>query len=215
MIRITGPHTAQARILPGDDIFRPITPGDVIYTPLWSPGRRPKFSLIGKFDIDHDGRSDRDNLREIIAATGAEIDNEVDDEGNRTGNGITIDTKFLVIGELPDPSSTPSPKEQQIAERILKEHFNIRKEAREHGVRVVSVNDFLDYIGYKAQRRIWVPGEEVPWTLQNGAQSIGVDTAGGNNRLGTGQVSGAFSRSKRLKAERSTGQTSKLFDKGY
>ncbi|MEX0726725.1 MAG: hypothetical protein WEB58_11820 [Planctomycetaceae bacterium] len=213
VIRVTGPHTAQARILE-DDIYRPITPGDVVYTPLWSPGRRPKFSLVGSFDLDGDGRSDRENLHDIIAATGAEIDNEIDDQGNRTGDGVTIDTKFLIKGQMPDPSATPDPKEQAVALRVLKEYKNIQKEARENGVRLVPMNDFLDYIGYKPQQRSWVPGEKVPWTLQNGAQSVGTDEVGGN-RLSTGNVSGAFTRSKRLKSDSGTGNTSKLFGEGY
>ncbi|MDA0832322.1 MAG: hypothetical protein O2955_18860 [Planctomycetota bacterium] len=216
VIRITGPHLAQARILPGsEDISRPITPGDAIYTPLWSIGRQPKFSFVGFIDLDKDGRSDREILHDIIAATGSEIDNEVDDLGNRTGDGISIETKFLVMAQLPDPSQSPDPKEQQTGLRVLKEADKMVKEARESGVRRVSLNDFLDYVGYKPQQRSWVPGEKVPWTLNNGSQSVTTDQVGGMNRLSTGNVSGAFTRSKRLKSDTGTGNTSKLFGGGY
>ena len=157
--RILGAHLAQARIL-RNDTNRPITKADPIYSPLWSPGRVEQFALVGEIDVDGDGKSDRDDLKDLVAAVGATIDNEVDDEGNRTGSGISVQTKFLVVGKLPNIAEIKDPAKRNIAQQIVQHHSEMEKEARFNGVRKIRLNDFLDYIGYRPQRRLWRPGEE-------------------------------------------------------
>ena len=44
-------------------------------------------------------------------------------------------------------------------------------EALENGVRVVSMEDFLNYIGYDPGRRIWRPGITETWNLRSGARA--------------------------------------------
>jgi len=210
--RILGPHMAEARVLK-DDIYNPISAGDPIYTPLWSPGRTEQFAFVGSIHLDNDKVSDRRELHEIIAANGARIDNEVDDEGNRTGDGITEKTKFLVLGELPDVSSTNIPEEQKKIQQVYEHLKNMRQEAKEHGVRIISLNDFLTYIGYVNQRRLFKPGDDVPYTLKSGSRSAST-TETVSSRTGTGTTSGAFSGNKRLKPQTSSGQTSKLYKSG-
>lgn len=211
--RIIGPHLAEARIL-DKDIYEPMAPGDPIYTPLWSPGRSESFSLIGFIDLDGDGTSDRELLIEQIRAAGGRVDNVVDDQGNRTGDGITVQTKFLVVGELPDPATTSDPDEQKMYRQILSHFTDMEKEARQQGVRRVNLGDFLAYIGYQPSRRLWRPGEGTPFTLKSGSHSTATNETIGN-RESSGQTTGAYSRSKRLKQPKSTGQTSKVFGRGY
>lgn len=159
--RIVGPHLAQCRILRSDSA-RPITREDPIYSPLWSPGRSEVFSIVGLIDVNGDGRSDRELIREFVAAVGARFDNEVDDEGNRIGTGISIDTKFLIVGELPDPAEATTQAEQKVARQIQNHYSDMLKEARFNGVRRVRLNDFLDYVGYRPEKRLWRPGEDFP-----------------------------------------------------
>lgn len=210
--RILGPHLSEARILESE-IYAPIAAGDPIYTPLWDPGRTETFSFVGVIDFDGDGLSDRESLHDLVKSANATIDNEVDEQGVRHGDGITAETKFLVVGELPDPS-TAKPNDQERFTKISKEYKKIHDEARVKGVRIVRLNDFLAYIGYKPSRRLWRPGQEVPWKLKAGSHSTGVNESM-SNRESSGQTSGVFSRSKRLKQPTSTGQTSKSFGGGY
>jgi len=207
--RVVGPHLSQARII-DDDIYRPVTKGDPIYSPLWSPGRTERFAFIGALDIDGDGRSDRAMLRDLVATSGATIDNEVDDVGNRTGDGLTVHTKFLVVGELPDPASTSKQEERDKMTQVLKHFSDMEKEARFHGVRKVRLNDFLDYLGYRPQRRLWQPGQAFPFRLKAGAHSTATNQTVGD-RASSGQVSKRFGRSKRLPQAKSSGQTSGAF----
>jgi len=153
-------------------------------------------------DFDGDGKSDREILKELVATAGAKITTEVDDEGNRSGKPISVDTKFLVVGERPDP--TDAIAEQRAINLKVIEHFtDMQKEARIQGVRKISLSDFLAHIGYKPKRRFWAPGMEIPWQLKSGAHSTGVNQTIGD-RASTGQVSGAYGK-KLLKPKTSTG----------
>ena len=83
--RVLGPHEAECRIVE-DSITDPILPNDRVYSPVWHPGRRIHFAIIGKTDIDGDGNSDREKVRELIRINGGVIDNEVADDGKWIGS---------------------------------------------------------------------------------------------------------------------------------
>lgn len=202
--KILGPHLSEARIV-GDDIYQPISPGDPIYTPLWGVGRPETFAISGIIDLDGDGKSDMDLLRGIIENANAKIDNEVTENGERLGNGLTVHTKFLVIGETPDVDSAKTDEQRDKMLELISKMKEIREEARLKAVRVIGINDFLSYIGYKPQRRLFVPGSGVPSKIKLGAKKTGV------NASSSGTVSQVFTRSKRLKQQTSSGQTSKAF----
>jgi hypothetical protein len=205
VLRILGPHLAECRIL-DNDIDRPIATGDPVYTPLWSPGLTNSFSLVGLIDFDGDGQSDRQPLQNLITAAGAKVDNEVDDKGSRSGKALTVDTKFLIVGKIPDPTEV-LPGDKDAALEIIKHHSQMLKEARQQGVRVVSLNDFLSFIGFKPTRRLWVPGTEVPWRLQQGSKSTGVSPTAGV-RISTGSTSALY---KPRRVRTNPGQTQKVF----
>jgi hypothetical protein len=206
--RVLGPHLAQARILDRNS-FNPITQNDPIYTPLWSPGRIESFAFIGNLDFDNDGLSDRARMKQLVTTSGAKITTEVDDEGNRIGKPIGVETKYLVVGELPDPADEADAEKRAIKMQILEHFTDMEKEARIQGVRKINLSDFLSHIGYKPKRRFWAPGMKIPWRLKGGAHSASVNQTLGN-RASSGQVSGAFGK-KRLTPKTSSGQTSKIF----
>ncbi|GAB4146769.1 MAG: hypothetical protein Tsb009_19660 [Planctomycetaceae bacterium] len=207
--RITGPHMAEARII-DSDIYNSIRAGDPIYTPLWSRGVVESFAFVGFFDLDGDGKSDRDVLKRKVAAAKAVISNEVDDLGNRKGTGLTTDDKFLVVGKIFDPDLAATDKEREIRRKIAAGKKQLEDEARQKGIRIIRMADFLAYIGFKADRRLWRPGENSPRKLKAGAHSTTINETIGDRRS-SGQTSGVYSRSKRLKQPKSTGQTSKIF----
>lgn len=167
--RILGPHLAEARITE-EDSFRPIAPDDVVYSPLWSPGRSEKFAFIGFLDIDGDERSDRELIRTVLANANAKIHTEVNDDGNRTGGTIDEGVKFLVRGRIPELGETVSDEEREKFRKIADELDKLKKEALEHGVRTISLSDFIAYIGYKPKRRLFQPGDGKPFTLQGGRE---------------------------------------------
>ncbi|MBI1346612.1 hypothetical protein GC163_10020 [bacterium] len=206
--RIIDAHLAEAKMIE-EDIYRPMSPGDFIYTPLWSPGRSEKFAVVGLLDLDGDGKSDRELFHQELAVRGAEIADEVDDDGVRTGSGIDEGIKYLVMGRVPDPGDLANLEDQQKAKEMSQVQAEMRKEARLYGVRIIPLNSFLDYIGYKPKRRLFRPGENRPYNLKAGAASASVNQPLGDI-TSSGQVSGSYGGSK-LPPITSSGQTSKLF----
>ncbi|HEV8069636.1 MAG TPA: hypothetical protein VGP76_17990 [Planctomycetaceae bacterium] len=203
------PDMAEARIT-RDRISDPIVKGDEIYTPLWSPGRKEKFAFVGLIDLDNDGINDRDVLHDLVAASGGEIVDEVDDKGVRhpTAGNINVGTKFLVVGKIPDAYEA-KPEDKEGYQRIGEAHKNMVKEAQEHGVRVVTLEDFLNYVGYEPGRRIWRPGITQTWNLRQGASGnvARPDTKGRPESMG--RTSRAFTNPNAPQME-SMGTTSKV-----
>lgn len=202
--RVMGPHQAEARIL-GDVIYDPIAKGDPIYSPLWSPGRGESVSIIGITDLDGDGKSDRDLFHEFVKSSGGTIDNEVDDKGILYVDGkipeedqnmprITEKTKFLVKGKIPDVTSTADLDQRAVITRINEIQKEMDQQARERGIRVISLSDFLSFMGYKTQRRLFVPGD-TPYSIKHGARTPSTEESTGS-RSPTGNTSAIFSKDK-------------------
>lgn len=105
--KILGPHLAQARVITRPDIRTPIIPGDKVYSPFWAPGRTVKIALAGEIDIDDDGRPDNDAIKAQIAAAGAEVVAELDENNNKIGT-LDSSVRFLVVGEKPEISEVES-----------------------------------------------------------------------------------------------------------
>jgi hypothetical protein len=205
------PDMAEARIT-RDRISDPIVKGDEIHTPLWAPGRKEKFAFVGLIDLDNDGINDRDVLHDLVAASGGEITDEVDDKGVRhpTAGNINVDTKFLVVGKIPDAYEA-KPEDKEGYQRIGEAHKNMVKEAQEHGVRVVTLEDFLNYVGYEPGRRIWRPGITQAWNLRQGASGNVARPDTKNRPESLGRTSRAFTNPNAPQTE-SMGKTSKAFE---
>ena len=227
--RVIGAHLSEARVIKRD-IYDPIQPDDLIYTPLWAPGRPAAFAFVGLMDFDNDGASNRGELHEMISGIGGQIIHEVLDDGRRVfytefpskshdytedDPTITLQMKYLVIGQIPDLSQAGSDLEKQQFRAIIGHHKKMVAEARETAVRRINLSDFLAHIGYVPRRRLFVPGlVDRPYNLKAGATS---GLVGGNvgDRTSSGTVSSLFTRSKRLKKQPvSTGKTSGRFSPG-
>ncbi|HEV3136764.1 MAG TPA: hypothetical protein VGZ26_02650, partial [Pirellulales bacterium] len=167
---LVGPHMAEARIV-DDDLGDPIMPGDQIFSPTWEPGRAEHFALAGKMDIDRDGDSDRQRIRDLIALNGGVIDEEVADDGKKSGE-MSINTKFLILGDEPKPG------EGESAKALLESWTAINTEAQTHGVKTIPMYEFLDYMGFKPEERTvklgpGAKGSDFKARLPDGVQRIG------------------------------------------
>ncbi|QDT31035.1 hypothetical protein [Thalassoglobus polymorphus] len=207
--KILGPNLAECRIVE-EDFDRPIQAGDPVYSPLFNPGVVESFSFVGILDMDDNGKSDRELLHGIISNAGASVEVEVDDQGNRIPEGqkMSVKTKYLVVGDIPDPSQFPGADERrEFALKISEEHKALEKEALQFGIKIVRFSDFLNYIGYENKQRLYVAGENQKYNLKSGSRSTGTDEVLGASRLSSGQTSQRF-RSDRgnKKPASSTGQ---------
>ena len=212
--RLLGAHMAEARIVE-NDLYRPIVPNDLIYTPIWSPGLVEKISLVGMVDLDNDGKSDREQFKQLMAVSGAVLDNEITDEGERlpADGKITVHTKFLVLGDVPDPTTLVSEKDKAINQKITGHLTELRKEARANGVRIIKINDFLAHVGFQSKRRLFRPGDQRPFNLKAGVTNTLTNDSGGD-RSSSGTTSALFGKSKSAAQQTSSGTASKVFGGG-
>lgn len=144
--QILGEHLAEARIVE-DVISDPIMPGDVIYTPLWRPGEQQHIALAGDMDIDGDGKSDLKLLLNIISMNNAVADMYVDDNGKRVGKLATT-TRFLALGNEPEI------KKGDKGDDAVKVYSQVQKDAKELGIRTITLNDLLKRMGFKNETHV-------------------------------------------------------------
>jgi hypothetical protein len=137
---ILGDHLAEARILE-DNPADPIMPGDLIHTPVWTPGERQRFALADGMDIDGDGRSDLEIVLNIIRSNGALVDCYIDDEGNKTGE-ITTETRYLVLGVQPDETAS---------EARRKARTDLLRTADVYGLTKITLQELLARMGWSVQ----------------------------------------------------------------
>ncbi len=153
-------HLSEARILE-DDLTDPILRGDLIYTPVWTPGRAERFVLAGVMDLDGDTRDDRHIVRNLITRSGGVVDAELTDEGEVLGE-MTADTRFLVLGDEPDGT--------------LEGFSDVKKRAAELGISEIKLDVFLDHMGFTNPRRVFrfgeTPGSEYPPGLPDGFPTV-------------------------------------------
>jgi hypothetical protein len=157
--RVLEAHLSEARII-NEDLKKRIAKGDPFHSPIWHLRMGEAISTIGMIDLDGDGAGDLDMFRRIVDLAGVRIDNEVDESGVLRVNGnipadgkpqIDGQTKFIVIGRIPELKEQDDPAAADRVRKILQLRRELERGAREQGVRVISLKDFLSYIGFKPQ----------------------------------------------------------------
>jgi hypothetical protein len=136
--RILGDHLAEARVV-DDEIGNPIVPGDKIFTALWSPGGKRHLALAGLMDIDGDGRSDLETVRNIIAINGGVVDCYVNDAGKVIGQ-IGVNTSCLVLGDAPTERSEGRQREA---------FTKLQHDADDLRLEKMQLTDLLQRMGWK------------------------------------------------------------------
>lgn len=144
IVRVIDKHMSEAIIIEETLSPRPIKVNDRVEAPLLTG---QSIALIGDIDLDGDGKNDRRKLYRLLDQQGMSIDVEVDDDGNRIGKNLSESTKFLVLGEIPALTGTESPLVRMVFENKIANLKDLRKEARLAGIRIISLNSLLEYIG--------------------------------------------------------------------
>ncbi len=141
--KILGDHIAEARVT-NDDPRNPILTGDQIYSQVWHRGKKLRFALMGIVDIDGDGRNDMKLARDLIELNGGAVDAYVGDDGKVQGE-ITVNTRYLVRGDHPEKPSDVA---------LQAGWDELSKDAQINGVEVITLDKFLNQIGYSPDDRI-------------------------------------------------------------
>ncbi len=146
-----GDRSSVGRILKTTSTIDPVRPGDVLYSPAF--GTRPRlFALVGKIDMDRDGRDDREDLKRMIESRGGEVSYDLPPAGvgQETGE-LTPLTSWYVLDDLQTvragaevPTGATAAEEQT----FLNRKSEILQEARMAGVRPITLDRLLSMLGY-------------------------------------------------------------------
>jgi len=133
----------------------PIREGDIVYSPAWSPNEPMRFALIGKMDINRDGKDDRADLIRMIEAAGGIVDYDLPppEAGKERGEITGYDAWYVID----DPEKRPPLVAYQNRREDLgttenvdfvKQRSNAIRKARDNGVRPMLIGRLLNYLGY-------------------------------------------------------------------
>jgi len=134
VVSIEGPAVARARVRQ-QSTRDPILSGDGISSSLWSPGQPLETVFVGYVQVDSDPQTDRDDLATLVTRSGGRVE-----------NAVTPNTTLLVDGGIPRvvgngerPAGWKAPDEKDRDVQLA--------EAKRLGIRVVSLNAFLEMMG--------------------------------------------------------------------
>jgi hypothetical protein len=148
-----GTGDSVARILQTNSTVNPIRVGDLIYSPVWSPNNPQRYALIGKIDINRDGRDDRADLIRLIQASGGQVTYDLPPPGvgKETGELTGQISRYVIderetFGGLGGRAIPPefSPEEQRFNEKRTEA---VRK-ADLLGISPISIQQLLPSLGY-------------------------------------------------------------------
>ena len=172
-----GETDSLARIIKTDDPSDPIRYNDFIYSVGWSYDRPQRFDLIGRIDMNRDGKDDRADLIRMIESSGGVIEFDlpppgVDREPGRAAvartyqrlnqplpapigraSGRITGLSFAYVTDTQPPLVSNGEKQEEATKdeaAYLEEQSHATKEARDNGVRPLPLEKLLVYLGFNA-----------------------------------------------------------------
>lgn len=144
------------------DKTEPIRYGDQVYSAAWSPTDPQRFALIGKIDMNRDGRDDREDLKRLIKAAGGIVDYDLPPQSIGQEHGeLTARDTWYVVDEL-EPIRTPGNKNDienmtEAQEAFAQRRTEVIEQARRLGVRPLPIQRLLSSLGYS--HGMLIPGQ--------------------------------------------------------
>ena len=136
-------HLSRCKVLTTRSI---ILNGDFIYSPMWQPGRKVEFALVGKMDFNGDGSDDRNALKAMIEQNGGKVTCDLPPGGKIDGK-LTVDTRWLVMGEdiklQGDKERGDLTKDDKLS---AKDRNNLESEAKSLGISRINLDKLMGWI---------------------------------------------------------------------
>jgi len=148
-----GENYSLGRVVKTNNSMDPIRTGDIVYSPAWSPNQPMRFALIGKIDVNRDGKDDRADLKRMIEAAGGMVDYDLPppevgkESGELTGHDAwyVIDTRMSFVTQFNKSAEEVVTGEEAA---FLKKQSEAIKAARLVGVRPMPIERLLTFLGY-------------------------------------------------------------------
>jgi hypothetical protein len=147
-----GDQFSSARITKTNSTIDPIRVGDIVYSAAWSPNQPMRFALVGKIDVNRDGRDDRQELKRMISEAGGTVDFDLPpaDLGKETGTLSPRIDWYITDDRMPlrDTYANKSASAEVAQEVLNKRVGAVTKEARLNGIRPMTIERLLAFLGY-------------------------------------------------------------------
>ncbi len=132
----------------------PIRVGDIVYSPAWSPEEPMRFALVGKIDVNRDGKDDRQDLKRMIEDAGGVVDYDLPppETGIKEQGKLSARISWYVIDErapFREVFQTKSDASIAAQSEFQKKYGQVIKEARLEGIRPMPISRLLAYLGYE------------------------------------------------------------------
>jgi hypothetical protein len=148
-----GDQYSIGRITRVASTIEPIRVGDIVYSPAWSPEEPMRFALIGKIDVNRDGKDDREDLKRMIKDAGGTVDYDLPPPGYGNESGkLTARVDWYVTDErMPFREVFQSRSERSVAEesKFKEKYGQVIKQAHAEGIRPMPIGKLLAYLGYE------------------------------------------------------------------
>jgi hypothetical protein len=147
-----GGQSSTARIVKTDSPIDPIRVGDIVYSAAWSPNQPMRFALVGKIDVNRDGRDDREELKRMISEAGGVVDFDLPppDVGKESGS-LSPRIDWYVTDDRPplrEVYEGTGEHAMVVQAQLQKRMGEVIKEARLNGIRPMPIQRLLAFLGY-------------------------------------------------------------------
>jgi hypothetical protein len=149
-----GDKFSTARIVKSqwDSRIDPIRVGDIVYSAAWSPNQPVRFALIGKMDVNRDSKDDREELKRMIVEAGGVVDYDLPppDLGKESGTLTPRIDWYVVDLRTPIRAAYEHQSDQNVAQaaKFQSRVGEATREARSNGIRPMTIEHLLTYLGY-------------------------------------------------------------------
>ncbi len=154
-----GDQFSIARIIKTNNPIDPIRVGDIVYSAAWSPNIRMRFALVGKIDVNRDGRDDREELKRMIQEAGGVVDFDLPppDVGKETGKLSPRIDWYVTDERMPLREVYAGKGGREVCSKqtaLAKRMGEVIKEARLDGIRPMPIERLLAFLGYDMNKPV-------------------------------------------------------------
>jgi hypothetical protein len=149
-----GDQFSIARITRVASTINPLRIGDIVYSPAWSPDEPMRFALIGKIDVNRDGKDDREELKRMIQDAGGVVEYDLPppETGTKESGKLSARIAWYVTDErtpLREVYRARSDASLAAQSAFQTKYGQAIKEARLEGIRPMPIAHLLAYLGYE------------------------------------------------------------------
>ena len=141
-----------ARIVKTEVNIDPIKVGDLVYSAAWSPNDPQLFALIGKIDMNRDGKDDRQDLKRLIENAGGKIGYDLPPPGEGKETGKLSGREAWFVTDERDPLQSMSVDNTGATDKDYEEFRGKMtaaiRDAKLAGIRPLPIERLLPTLGY-------------------------------------------------------------------